>query len=257
MLWVKVKTVVILFVLCNFRVKCEYSVPQPEIIVHTPSGFSVSIPHVPGIEIFAFHGNINRELIGLGAGEFSIDIRKHENGKWTFRNFHRKLRPGDVIYYWLFVIKNGLGYRFDGGRYRVPGGDDLPPITPGGQEIPESAPKENQPCLEAVLNLTQTLLQQQARMNALQLTNLQMRNYIEEQSDGRKLTMSGKIPPDGAASASVSFILRERLDLNPVIISADWNDNGSITFEVASVEIKLEILQEAKKKLVATKVSIK
>lgn len=251
------KTIVVLFVLCNFKVKSEYSVPQPEIIVYRPRGFSVSIPHAPGIEIFAFHGNINHELIGLGAGEFSIDIRKHENGKWTFRDFNRKLRAGDVIYYWLFVIKNGLGYRLDGGRYQVPGRNDLPLTTPSGQEIPVSVQKEYQPCLEAVLNLTQTLLQQQAQINALELRNLQMKSYIEQQSDGRKLTISGKIPPDGPASGSVSFILSERLDLNTVIVSAERNTDGSITFEVPSVEDKLEILQAAKQKLVTSKVSIK
>ncbi|KAB0799701.1 hypothetical protein PPYR_07581 [Photinus pyralis] len=247
-MWVNVG--VLLFVL-NFKSTCQYEVPQPDITVHKPRGFSVSIPHESGIEIFAFHGNINRKLVGLGAGEFSVDIRKQENGKWIFHDSSRKLKGGDVIYYWLFVIKDGLGYRLDDGRFVVEeshNSDEHKTASPSRQENPT--------CLEGILNVTKTLLEQQAYINALELANKQMRTYIEQQKDGRKLTISGRLPPDDMASPTVSFILREKLDLNPIIVSAERHNDGSITFEVPSVEDKIEILQAARKKLATSAISI-
>lgn len=256
-MWVNVG--VVLFVL-NIECTFQYQVPQPEITVHKPRGFSVSIPHESGIQLFAFHGNVNHKLVDLGAGEFSVDIRKHENGKWTFHNLSRKLKAGDVIYYWLFVIREGLGYRLDDGRFVVEESHnshsssdehDTPLDTP----LPPR--QENPTCLEGILNVTRTLLEQQAQINVLELANQQMKTYIELQKDAKKITIRGRLPPDDDASSMASFILKEKLDLNPVIISAERNNDGSITFEVPSIEDKIEILQAARKKLATSTISIK
>lgn len=102
-------------------VKCEYEVPQPSIEVSKPKGFRVSIPDEEGIQLFAFHGAINRELDGLEAGDMSKDVLKKRNGRWTFHERKLKLKKGDTLYYWLFVIKDGLGYRLDDGIYTFKG----------------------------------------------------------------------------------------------------------------------------------------
>lgn len=94
-------------------IECHYEVPKPTIEVLKPKGFKVSIPDEEGITLFAFHGNVNREMDGLEAGDMSKDILKKHKGKWTFFERKLKLKKGDAVYFWLFVIKNGLGYRLD------------------------------------------------------------------------------------------------------------------------------------------------
>ncbi|KAK3921937.1 Beta-1,3-glucan-binding protein 1 [Frankliniella fusca] len=88
----------------------EYEAPDPIIKAYTPKGLSVSIPDSEGVELFAFHGNVNRELGEREAGEMSVDIRKKKGGLWTYENTQRKLKVGDVINYWIYVQRFGRGY---------------------------------------------------------------------------------------------------------------------------------------------------
>ncbi|EDW73269.1 uncharacterized protein Dwil_GK16747 [Drosophila willistoni] len=96
-----------------------YEVPKARIQVFYPKGFEVSIPHGEGITLFAFHGKLNEEMEGLEAGTWARDIVKMKNGRWTFRDRVSVLKPGDVLYYWTYVIYNGLGYREDDGVFTV------------------------------------------------------------------------------------------------------------------------------------------
>ncbi|XP_037934326.1 beta-1,3-glucan-binding protein-like, partial [Teleopsis dalmanni] len=84
-----------------------------------PRGFMVWIPHKPGISLFAFHGNLNRQMNGLEAGTWSVDITNNENGFWVYRNHDAVVNPGDRIYFWTYVLKDGLGYRQDNGVFYV------------------------------------------------------------------------------------------------------------------------------------------
>lgn len=74
-----------------------------------------------GFSLFAFHGNLNQEMEGLEAGQWSRDITKAKNNRWTFRDRNAKLKLGDTIYFWTYVIKDGLGYRQDNGEWTVTG----------------------------------------------------------------------------------------------------------------------------------------
>lgn len=56
--------------------------------------------------MFAFHGNINKELGWREAGTYSVDIRKPVDGRWTFYNREVKLKVGDVFYFWTYVLHN-------------------------------------------------------------------------------------------------------------------------------------------------------
>lgn len=58
---------------------------------------------------------------GLEAGQWARDITKPKNGVWTFRDRNAELKLGDKIYFWTYVIKNGLGYRQDNGEWTVTG----------------------------------------------------------------------------------------------------------------------------------------
>lgn len=101
----------------------KYEVPQAQIEVFKPAGLKISIPDEPGIEIFAIHANVNRVMKYLEAGFYSRDILKPKNGRWTFEEDTACLQIGDIIYFWTFVQKNGLGYRLDDQRFIVTGED--------------------------------------------------------------------------------------------------------------------------------------
>lgn len=99
----------------------HYEIPDPEIQVFKPKGLRVSIADSSGVEVFAFHGNVNKPMNGLEAGTFSKDVLRAKNGTWIFEDPNARLQIGDQLYYWLFVIKNGLGYRLDNGHFVVTG----------------------------------------------------------------------------------------------------------------------------------------
>lgn len=69
----------------------------------------------------AFHGNLNEEMEGLEAGQWARDITQAKDGKWIFRDKNAQLKIGDTVYFWTYVIKNGLGYRQDNGKWTVTG----------------------------------------------------------------------------------------------------------------------------------------
>nr|CAD7199204.1 unnamed protein product [Timema douglasi] len=94
-------------------VRHEYEVPPAVLEASCPRGLKVSIPDSPGVEVFAFHGNINKPMRDLEAGMMSRDILMPHEGLWVFKDETIKLHVGDIVYYWLFVIVHGLGYRKD------------------------------------------------------------------------------------------------------------------------------------------------
>lgn len=93
--------------------------PPAEFRVKQPRGFEVSIPADPDIELFAFHGKLNEPMDGLEAGMWSADITRRKNGRFTFTDRATKLKRGDVIYFWTYVIRDGRGFRQDNGEFHV------------------------------------------------------------------------------------------------------------------------------------------
>lgn len=216
----------------------SYEIPEPDIIVYKQRGFSVSIPHVPGIRLFGFHANINKEISDLQIGDCSRDVTINANGKWTFYDRRTKLSIGDTIHYWLYVLKHGVEYKFHNGRFTV---NELvlhPLIRNAAKASTYVRHIDDESCAVC-----------EARLE-------QMKNIIEQGSNAKKLTMSGRIPLDGNALSTVSFLLREKLDINLAIVSAQRNSDGSITFEVGTINDKLDILAAAKQELSGTHISI-
>lgn len=95
-------------------------VPDAKLEAIYPKGLRVSIPD-DGYSLFAFHGKLNEEMEGLEAGQWSRDITKAKDGMWIFQDKNARLRIGDKIYFWTYVIKDGLGYRQDNGEWTVTG----------------------------------------------------------------------------------------------------------------------------------------
>ncbi|PSN48531.1 hypothetical protein C0J52_05927 [Blattella germanica] len=86
-----------------------YEVPDAKLEKLHPKGLRVSIPDEPGVELFAFHGKVNSPLnYDLEAGTMSRDITRPKNGRWIFEDKNIRLKNGDIIYYWLYTIVDGL-----------------------------------------------------------------------------------------------------------------------------------------------------
>nr|WJZ56741.1 beta-1,3-glucan recognition protein 3 [Dioryctria sylvestrella] len=128
----------------------QYIVPAAKLEAIYPKGLRVSIPD-DGFSLFAFHGKLNEEMEGLEAGHWARDITKAKEGRWTFRDRNVKLKLGDKIYFWTYVIKDGLGYRQDNGEWTVTefvNEDGTPADTslePTPAPTPERPSQPNQP----------------------------------------------------------------------------------------------------------------
>ena len=83
------------------------------------------MPDIPGIRLFAFHGNINEPINGREAGSFSRDITQTTNGRWAFVEKHARFNIGDILYYWVYVEffdgQRVLGYPLDNLVFTVTG----------------------------------------------------------------------------------------------------------------------------------------
>ncbi|XP_075978715.1 beta-1,3-glucan-binding protein 1-like [Anticarsia gemmatalis] len=123
---------VFLFLCFVLSVVVGYEVPPAKLEAIWPKGLRVSIPD-DGFSLFAFHGKLNEEMEGLEAGYWSRDITKAKDGRWIFRDRNASLKVGDKVYFWTYVIKDGLGYRQDNGEWTVRGyvDEDGNPVNPG------------------------------------------------------------------------------------------------------------------------------
>lgn len=74
-----------------------------------------------GISLVAFHVKVNEDFDGLEAGQIARDILKVRDGRWTYQDRHTRLQRDDMIYYWIHVVYNGLGYNLIDQSYRVTG----------------------------------------------------------------------------------------------------------------------------------------
>ncbi|XP_071566751.1 gram-negative bacteria-binding protein 1-2 [Temnothorax nylanderi] len=113
-----------LFLLTIFLVNiCEnyaaYQPPPATVRPLHPTGLRVSIPDEHGITLVAFHIKFNEDFDGLEAGHIAKDIIKVRNGRWTYEDRRTELKRDDIIYYWIHVVYQGLGYNLVDQSYRV------------------------------------------------------------------------------------------------------------------------------------------
>ncbi|XP_013136480.1 PREDICTED: beta-1,3-glucan-binding protein-like [Papilio polytes] len=96
----------LLFSACVLPTVISFTVPKPKIEAIYPKGFRVSAPN-DGYSFYGFRSNVNKQLDGLEMGQYSKDIPFPENDQWVYQENKPKLKLGDTIYYWTFVLKNG------------------------------------------------------------------------------------------------------------------------------------------------------
>ncbi|XP_074037569.1 beta-1,3-glucan-binding protein [Leptinotarsa decemlineata] len=242
----------------------EFTVPVPRIQVLSPRGFRVSIPDQDGIQLFAFHGSLNKPMNGLEAGEFSRDILIKTDGQWVFEDHTTKLKPGDVINYWLFVIKDRLGYRYDNGEFHV---RDVPPSstilynqhpsaesTTNKKDKPEIYSNCRCQMMTYVMNKVNDLALEveKLRENTGVLQELMEKNEMVSQ----EMKFEGVLPPYEDAAYVAQVIINGKLGLSVPVLNASRNNDNSITFRLASLGDKVTVIKVAKKELINSKIKL-
>nr|APP89511.1 betaGRP [Anatolica polita borealis] len=242
----------------------KYSVPEPLIQAFRPRGLKVSIPHTTGIQLFAFHGNINKPLHGNRPGQLNAEIRVKDGDHCVFQDPTVKLEIGDKIYYRLFVIKDNLGYRYDGGIYEVTDTTDagsnnesrtIDVAEKTERPNPENFDLDSRMCEKRLLNLTQTLLNLQYEIDSLKDTNIILRDLVGEHP-ATTLTLHGPLPEDGMLNLLVQDVLRHKLGLRLGIRNVVRTGDGVVKFETATLDDKITVLKAAKQQLKYSKYSI-
>lgn len=74
-----------------------------------------------GISLFAFHGNLRNPIFGEEAGSYSGEATKAIDGRWTFIDRTAIIREGDVIYFWVYIKHEDVGYPIKNLNYTVTG----------------------------------------------------------------------------------------------------------------------------------------
>ncbi|KAG5864436.1 hypothetical protein JTB14_007790 [Gonioctena quinquepunctata] len=235
----------------------NYVVPKPQIRLLHPKGFRVSIPDTEGIELFAFHGNINKPMEGLEAGQFSKDILKKRKNEWVFKDRRTQLKDGDVIYYWLFVIKDRLGYRYDDGQFHVKDSSDPSQWFHPISSTVSSEIKPSDPRCQLLLNINEKVGDLESQIEKLQENSSILRKLIEKNEElSVELKFQGVLPPYEDASYSAQVIIDGKLGLKVPVNNATWDSDSSITFRVANLDEKVQIISAARKQLNRSKIKL-
>ena len=114
------------FFLLFFLLNCVFGGRNHDLVLNveiealTPKGIQVTLPDSPGTTYFAFHANINDPITKSDPGTISGTVYETTEGKWVIRDLNVHLKPGDTVYYWVFVQTGRLGYRKDG-RHTITG----------------------------------------------------------------------------------------------------------------------------------------
>ncbi|RLU20957.1 hypothetical protein DMN91_007572 [Ooceraea biroi] len=111
----------LLFVILFVCIREHHAYVPPSATVEPlhPVGLRISIPDEQGITLVAFHVQFNKDFDGLEAGQIAKDILKVRNGRWTYQDRRTQLRKDDIIYYWIHVVYQGLGYNLIDQSHRV------------------------------------------------------------------------------------------------------------------------------------------
>ncbi|XP_066254750.1 beta-1,3-glucan-binding protein-like [Euwallacea similis] len=264
----------------------DYTVPAPKIEIFD-KGFRFSIPHEEGVQLFAFHGNINEPMNGLEAGHFSKDILKKCNDRWVFEDKTRKLVAGNIVYFWLFVIKDELGYRYDDGEYIVKDTSSVTPLnctaavnldflfnpersnqhnplldvrsyrmnepTSSNKSMERGRTRDSQvtACCGLFLNASYDLLYL-AQANEYFETENRILYELAQKDDYHATVVKvfGRFPMKSTPKEFAQALVREKLRLSHInVVEARAIPDGGISFKVEKLRDKIEIIIVAKTKL--------
>lgn len=88
------------------------------------NNISIHVSAEPGIELFGFHANVNKEIDATEPGEIAGDVTVDPAKRTdviSYMNPNLMLKVGDIVYYWIYIQHNYLGYRLEGKKWQVTG----------------------------------------------------------------------------------------------------------------------------------------
>lgn len=109
----------VIFLVNIHEYRAAYNNVQVTVEPLHPVGLRMSIPDEQGITLVAYHVKVNEDFDGLEAGQIAKDILKVRDGRWTYQDRHTQLKRDDIIYYWIHVVYQGLGYNTIDKSYQV------------------------------------------------------------------------------------------------------------------------------------------
>ncbi|XP_017778921.1 PREDICTED: beta-1,3-glucan-binding protein-like [Nicrophorus vespilloides] len=250
----------------------QYVIDDVQVQAYYPRGFRVSVPDKDGMQHFAFHGNLNKNIRNTEIGEFSKDILKPINGRWVYENRMIRLKKGDTIRYWLYVQRSKLGYRKDSQVFTVNEliHDEMPElmedleVNKGPNEVcsekkdPEKAATTKQMddrlqiCEGTVLKLAPKLISLEEELESLRKTNDLLTEILD--ATQKKLTLRARIFNEDDPISIVKFIIYEKLGLKPLIASAQRNSDNSITFQLDRTSDMINVIKEARERFKHSKI---
>ncbi|XP_043229622.1 coagulation factor XII-like isoform X2 [Amphibalanus amphitrite] len=99
-------------------------VPTPR-FTYEPDTIHVEIPKLPGMSLAAIHLTLNEPVHGTQPGKINKDLALVGD---TFKTtVHLPWQTNDVIFYWVYVIVDGLGYQRLGQRHVIRATNAGPP----------------------------------------------------------------------------------------------------------------------------------
>lgn len=125
------------------------------------------------------------------------------------------------------------------------------------QTTTEKPANEFQSSLDLANSIYNTVENLTVEIKKLREINAILVELVEQNSTmSRALTFRGMLPPYDDEIYVVHVILKEKLGLHLPIMAARKNADGSITFEVASVNDKIHVIKSAKLNLRDSKIQL-
>lgn len=76
---------------------------------------------IPGLQLFGFHGNLNKGIKQHDRGEFMEENITPSKGRLSYFNADLELKLGDEIFFWISIQHDKLSYRKDNQKWIVTG----------------------------------------------------------------------------------------------------------------------------------------
>lgn len=254
-----------------------------------PKGFTISVGDEAGIKNVHFDVNVTRNGGNSMIASYSKNVHQFFGHRFTFTRNNVALNVGDVISYNVVSNVNNSTHKLEAGvccvrelpkkgslrkhgwmfSYDITltesecgrgnGTNNNPKTVAIGQRI--NVPEEDlnhrlSKCEQAAFNTSLSLISLQLELDELRNLTKQIKEFEEAYPLAKQLTLSGRIPPDGDAVETVEFIIYEKLDLKPTIVSAFRDSPYNIRFTVSTIIEKFQILEAAKYILPDTKIEI-
>ncbi|XP_066254945.1 beta-1,3-glucan-binding protein-like [Euwallacea similis] len=112
-------TSVLFFTAALLCCNAQYHIPVIKFEAFAPKGLRVSIPAQDKVERFAIHLNIGNPIEEMEPGDISAYITKPSKGRFTYFDPEIQLNNSVVIYYWVFVQYDQMGFKKSGNPWKV------------------------------------------------------------------------------------------------------------------------------------------